>query len=207
VIEIRVRETVAWVAMALVCYAPSVLAQTPASPQTPPPAQGRGAGQRQGAPPDVPANMTAAELDRFFDSYEIFQAQSSLQLDNATFLSFGARYQQFQKVRREHQQARQKQLNELNDLMKPDVVTDEATLAAKTKALDDLEAQEAQDYQKALLAVDQVLTVKQRARLRVFMNNMERKKLDLLALARQQAQQIKLPDPGPPAPPAGKIIK
>jgi hypothetical protein len=134
--------------------------------------------------------MTAPEVERMFDTYIVMQAQAALQLGDSEFLRFGQRLQQLQNVSRQHQNQRRKLLNELNEMTKPQPAApaDDATLAARTKALDDLELQEAQERQKALVGVDEVLTVRQRARFRIFMDNMERRKLELIALAREQAR-------------------
>jgi hypothetical protein len=61
---------------------------------------------------------------------------------------------------------------------------DEASIAAATKAVDDLEAQMQQDEQRALGALDGVLTTRQWARFRLFLENMEREKVNLLVQAK-----------------------
>jgi hypothetical protein len=174
-----------------------------------PPAQGRGAGGgARGQNPaalQIAPSMAPAEIERLFDAYALVQAQSALDLDASAFLVFLQKFQQYQAARHKHQVDRQKLLNEINNLLKPEANIDEVTLSAKTKALDDLELQDAQDENAALAAVDLTLNVRQRARLRVFINNQERNKLELIALARQQAKKIKLPDTAPKIVP--KIIK
>jgi hypothetical protein len=213
---IRARAHISAACAAVVLLALVASATAPVAGQTPPPVQGQAvAGQRPGGPPAAAPNMTVGQVEQLFDAWEILQAKGPLKLDDSTFLTFMARFQQVQMVQRQHQGARQRLINELQNLMKPDVTTDEATLAARLKAFDDLEAQQVQEYEKALAAVDQILTVTQRARLRIFMHNMEGQKLALLAQARQQAQAIKPPNapnapnaPAPSAPPApGRIIK
>jgi Spy/CpxP family protein refolding chaperone len=149
--------------------------------------------------------MTVAEVERLFDAWELMQAKTPLQLDDQALLAFMARFQEVQRVQRQHQAARQRLIGELNTLMKAEATVDDAALGAKTKAFDDLETQHLQDLGKAMSAVDQILTVKQRARLRVFMNRMENQKLVFLAQARQQANKGAATAPAPPAP--VKIIK
>jgi len=61
------------------------------------------------------------------------------------------------------------------------VTADDATLNGKAKALDDLEQQNFQREQQARDAVDAVLTPYQRARFRVFEENMEKRKMAMLA--------------------------
>jgi hypothetical protein len=53
------------------------------------------------------------------------------------------------------------------------------------KALQDLDARTQADIRKAYDAVDQVLSTEQQAKFRVFEENMERRKLELVARARQ----------------------
>ena len=188
------------VAAACLSLAVDAAAQTP--PTTPPvqgragaPARGAGAGrgQRQNAPVMPNANMAPAEVDRIFDTYALFQAKDALKLDNQVWLSFGPKYQQLQQVRHQHQMARRRLIAQINDLLKPpaagaEAVVDDATVAARTKSLDDLEAQILKDEQAALAGIDQMLTVRQRARFRVFLDTMERKKAEMIVLAKQQAQ-------------------
>jgi hypothetical protein len=91
--------------------------------------------------------------------------------------------------------------------MKPDVPVDETALAAQTKELDDLEVQMFQEEQRALSEIDKVLTVYQRARFRVFEENMERQKLDLLARALKGGGDAMPPAASaatPPLPPGGR---
>ncbi len=62
---------------------------------------------------------------------------------------------------------------------------DETVLAERLKALQDLDAHAADEVKKAYDAIDQVLNVPQQAKFRVFEENMERRKLDLVTRARQ----------------------
>jgi hypothetical protein len=159
----------------------------------PDPAQ---AGARQGQPPQGPPpalGPTPIEVQQMFDALVLYRAQGALQLTNDQYPVFFRSMQQLQNVRRRHVQERRRLINELNRLTQPLVTTDEPTLVAKTKALDDLEAQMVLDEQKALEIVDATLTARQRARFRVFEENMENEKLRLLA------QVLK---PGPNKPPS-----
>ena len=54
------------------------------------------------------------------------------------------------------------------------------------KALRDQDAKDAAEIQKAYASIDEVLDVRQQARFRLFEDNMEGKKLDLLMRARQR---------------------
>jgi hypothetical protein len=150
----------------------------------PDPAQAAQPGARQGQPPQgaPPAlGPTPLEVQQMFDALVLYRAQGALQLTNDQYPVFFRSMQQLQNVRRRHVQERRRLINELNRLTQPLVTTDEVTLVAKTKALDDLEAQMVLDEQKALEIVDATLTARQRARFRVFEENMENEKLKLLA--------------------------
>jgi hypothetical protein len=61
-------------------------------------------------------------------------------------------------------------------------------LAAKLKALDDVTADFERQTREAYASLEETLTVRQRARFRIFEQRMERQKLDLIARARQAAQ-------------------
>jgi hypothetical protein len=62
---------------------------------------------------------------------------------------------------------------------------DEAQLRDRLKAFDGLDERSAADVKKACGAIDQILDIRQQARFRVFEENMERRKLELVTRARQ----------------------
>lgn len=131
--------------------------------------------------------MTAAQVERYFDNWVLVQAQTALRLDDRQFLTFGRRLERLQALRRQHQQQRRQVLDELREMTRPEAVLDEAAIGAKLKALDDLAAQHALELRQVYQAVDQVLGPRQRAWFRIFEEQMERRKVDLLLRARQQA--------------------
>jgi Spy/CpxP family protein refolding chaperone len=165
-----------------------VAAQTPPNPRN-----GRlgGRGARPDAPPP-PAQSAAAlnDVQQMLDAMVLGRAQPQLQLSNDQYPQFFKSMQALQQLRRQHQMRRQRMLGELRRLINPQQAEppDDATLAAKTKELDDLETQMFQDEQKSRASIDAILTPHQRARFRVFEENMEREKLRMLAKA--------LADPG-----------
>jgi hypothetical protein len=143
---------------------------------------------RMGMPPR-PANpemMTVAQVEQYFDQFVLFQAQARLALTDAQFLRFGAALRQLQDARRMQQRRRVQLLRQLGDLLAA-TEPDDAQISAKTKEVDDLLADGHRRVQDAYAAIDGVLSLRQRARFRVFEEAMERRKLDLLARARQQA--------------------
>lgn len=157
------------------------------------PLRGRAA---RGLPPR-PANpdmMTVPEVEQYFDQFVLFQAQTRLELTDAQFLRFGAALRQLQMVRRTQQRQRVNMLQQLGALL-ASTEPDDTQIAAKIKQIDDINAEGQRRLQQAYQSIDEVLTLRQRARFRVFEENMERRKLDLLARARQQ---VGAPPPQPP---------
>ena len=154
--------------------------------QTPPVNQRGGRGARPNAPPP-PAQSAVAlnDVQQMLDAMVLGRAQPQLQLTNDQYPQFFKSMQALQQLRRQHQMRRQRMLGELRRLTNPQQAEppDDATIDAKTKALDDLEAQMFQDEQKSRAAIDAILTPHQRARFRVFEENMEREKLRMLAKA------------------------
>ncbi len=163
-----------------------------------------GKGRRMPPAADAQAagsGMSNEEVYTLLDAFVMARAQTALQLNDAQFSAFFQRMMRLQKLQAAHRRQRLRLLGELRQLVGPRASegTDETSVAAKTKELDDAEAQMALDERKALADIDQVLQVRQRAHLRIFLEMMERQKLELLIKARQGAS------PAPPAaPPAGR---
>jgi len=119
-----------------------------------------------------------------FDSYALMQAQDLLKISDEQFPPFLSRFKTLQDVRRRALQERGRLVQELRQLVNAPQA-DEAQLKERLKALADLEARTADDVKKAQDAIDQVLDVRQQAKFRVFEENMERRKLELVTRARQ----------------------
>jgi Spy/CpxP family protein refolding chaperone len=157
-----------------------LLLATPAawSQETPPPG-GRGTGA------NAPI-LTPAELERWFDSYVLLQAQDTLKLSDAQFARLLPPLKALQGVRRRHAQARRQTLVALGGLVKANPV-DEAALRDRLKGLRELELKSRDEIQRAYDAIDEVLDPTQQARFRLFEEQVERRKIDLLMKARQRA--------------------
>ena len=97
-----------------------------------------------------------------FDSYALMQAQQQLQITDDQFPQFLTRFRTLQDIRRRALQSR-----------------------ARRVAITDDEERAQTDARKAYEAIDQVLDVRQQAKFRVFEEMMERRKLELVARARQ----------------------
>ena len=120
----------------------------------------------------------------------MLQAQDALQLSDAQYGGFVTRLKALQDARRQHQQARNKILNDLRRLAGPNAPgsPDETAIRERLKALRDEDERGAQDIRRAADAVDESLDVRQQARFRLFEERMEQQRLELLMRARQNAR-------------------
>jgi hypothetical protein len=136
------------------------------------------------------AGLTPPEVLRLLDAYAIVQAQDQLSLDDKQYPLFVERFKHLQEVRRRHLVARARVVQTLRRLSAPQPPpdADEAALRRGLESLRDQERTGREDVERALAAVDQVLTLRQQVRFRVFEDQMERRKLDLLSRARQGAR-------------------
>jgi Spy/CpxP family protein refolding chaperone len=165
--------TVATVAVAL-----SLLMSVPAR------AQGRGPGREPLPPVAADTGVSPAEIQRLFDAYVVMQAQQSLQLTDEQYPKFLARMKALQTARQRGLVERGRALQELRRLSTaPQVDENQARAALKTLA--DIDARTASDVRDALNAVDQVLDTRQQIRFRLFEEQMERRKVELVMRARQ----------------------
>jgi hypothetical protein len=150
-------------------------------------AQGRRQQQAQGeqAPLTPPAGISPAEIQRMFDASALLQAQQQLQIRDDQFPQFLMRFKALQDLRRQVLIERMQIIQQLRRLVAPGATPDEGAVRDRLKALQDLDARQLADVNKAYEAIDQVLDVRQRAQLRVFEEVMERQKLELVMRARQ----------------------
>ena len=112
------------------------------------------------------------------------RAQQELQLTDEQFPQFLTKVRSLQEVRRRGLGERGRILQQLRRLSQ-DATADDTDLRSQLKALADLEGRSAEELRRAGDAVDQVLTIRQQARFRLFEEMMERRKVDLLMRARQ----------------------
>ena len=148
---------------------------------------GRAARANAGDPAAAP--MSPAEASRLFDGYVLMGAREALTLTDAQFPEFVTKLMALQEARRRHQLARRQIVFDLARMAGPRAAMafDEAKAREQIKALSDLDARASDEARRAQEALDQVLDVRQQARLRVFEEQVERKKLDLLLSARRSA--------------------
>jgi Spy/CpxP family protein refolding chaperone len=146
------------------------------------PAAAQGGRAQPGAPEE--AVVSPAEIQRMFDSYALMQAQQQLQITDEQFPQFLTRFRTLQDIRRRALQSRARRVAELRRLLNAPA-PDEAAIREQMKGITDDEERAQTDARKAYDAIDQVLDVRQQAKFRVFEEMMERRKLELVARARQ----------------------
>ena len=147
-----------------------------------------GGGQPQPAVPGLGDGMTPAEIQKLFDAYLIMEAQQALNLTDQQYPQFLARLKALQDTRRRTQQERIQVMGQLQRLTNPRVGARAAEAAIKERLsmLQEIESRTAAEVRKAYTALDEVLDVRQQARFRVFEEQVERRKIELLMRARQQ---------------------
>ena len=174
-----------WLARLAVAGAVAFFAGAPLAAQ-----RGRAA-QRQGLDAEGrgqdEAGVTPGEVQRMFDAYALMQAQAQLDITDEQFNRFLTRFKALQEVRRHGMQERGRILMSLRTLANAPQL-DDAQIKERLNALQDLEARSTADLKKAYDAIDQLLDIRQQAKFRVFEEQMERRKLELVMRARQRKQ-------------------
>jgi hypothetical protein len=151
-------------------------------------------GQGRPAAPPGESMASPAEIQRMLDGYMLIQAQEMLQLSDEQFPRFLSRVRTLQETRRRTQGERLRLLQELRRATAGrGAPADEGTITERLKALDELEVRAAAEIKQQRAAVDQVLTPVQQARFRIFEENMEQRKIELLMRARQGRGQRQTP--------------
>jgi hypothetical protein len=158
--------------------------------------------QRQGRPgrqgqlppgaPGVPGlaggvddpGVTPAEIQRMFDAYALVQAQDQLRLNDEQYSRFLVRYKSLQELRRRALQEHTRLVGDLRRLLLQGQ-PDDAQLKDRMQQLQEVDSRALGEVRKAYEGIDQVLDVKQQAGFRVFEEQMERRKLELITRARQ----------------------
>jgi hypothetical protein len=138
-------------------------------------------------PPPGPRNQgrRAGEVARLFDAYALMQAQETLGLDEAQYAKFVGRFRLLLDARRTHQANRARIVQDLARLTRGEAAPNDEALRERLKALDEADAQGRTDVAAATTGVDEVLTLAQRAKFRVLEEQIERRKWELMARARQ----------------------
>jgi len=145
--------------------------------------------------------VSPAELQRLFDSYAVVQAQQFLAMPDEQYSRFLPKFLALQTARRQTLQQRTRVLNMIRKALNENQPEDQIKDALKL--LQDIEDRGAAEARKAQEAVDQVLDVRQQGRFRVFEEQMERRKLELVTRARQ-ANRANNPNRQPQPQPPGR---
>ena len=154
-----------------------------------------GVAAAQPLPDDDPAALRPGEIQRLFDAYLVMEAQRTLGLSESQYPPFLTRLRALQDLRRKHLQARNQLLADLRRLTAPAAAADDATLRARLAELQELESRSAAETRKAYAELDGLLDARQQARFRVFEDQIERRKIELMLRARQNARQGQRPRP------------
>ncbi len=133
--------------------------------------------------------MRPAEIQRLFDAYLVMEAQQTLGLSETQYPPFLTRLRALQDTRRRNLQARTRLLAELGRMSAPAATADEAAIRERLSELQELEARSAAENRKAYTDLDALLDPRQQARFRVFEEQIERRKLELMLRARQNVRQ------------------
>jgi hypothetical protein len=175
----------------IVCAVVGASAQQPAPPAA---RQGQARPQAgdaadQAYPPTLPEGQLAAMLD----TYAIVQAQQALAIPDDRYGTFAARLKKLQDVRRRNQRLHRQILQQLRMLAGPRAPegADEAAIRKLLVALREQDDRAAIEMRQAYEALDEVLDVRQQARFRMFEDQIEQRKLDLLVRARERARANK----------------
>jgi len=161
-------------------------------------ARAQGAQGRAGGVTPEAGAVTPVELQRMFDAYALVQAQEFLKISDDQYARFLPRFKALQDARRQTLQQRTRVLNAMRRLLQTESPSDDGMLRDALKQLQDIDTRGEADALKAYEAIDQVLDLRQQAKFRVFEEQMERRKLELVTRARQanrlnRQQQQKLP--------------
>lgn len=165
---------------------------------------------RQQSSPGLPrlgngGDMSPGEIQKLFDAYLVMEAQQALALTDEQYPQFLIRLRALQQTRRRNQQERVQLMGQLHRLtnVRQNNRSDDGMIQERLTALQELESRTAAETRKAYNALDEVLDVRQQARFRVFEEQIERRKIELLMRARQQnrpqgQQPQRRPNPPPP---------
>jgi len=177
-----------------VCVAPLTFAEQRPAAQQAPAQPGSERGDQGATPPDADA-ISVAELTAALDAYALVQAQQQLQISDEKYTVFAARLKRVQTVRRTNQRMRMRLVQDLRRLAgaRANPTEDEAAIKAALTALRDHDEKAAAELRQAYDALDQVLDVRQQARFRLFEEQIEQRKLELVVRAQRARQGRKPP--------------
>lgn len=140
-------------------------------------------GPRRNGPLAQGDGVSPGEIQRLFDAYVVMQAQQELQLSDEQYPKFLVRLKALQEFRQRNLQEQTRLFQQLRRSVEGRA--DESQISAQVKALDSHVAGSENGLVAARQHIDEILTPIQRAKFRLFEEQMERRKFDLLMRARQ----------------------
>jgi hypothetical protein len=162
----------------------AVAAQTPPARPNAPPVQQPGrqgpASGRQGGP-----GVSVGELQQLLEGLEVTRARTALELSDEQFARFLPRLEALQAVRRRAESERTRAVNELRRMTQAADAQFDPQIQDRLKRIADIDVRLGEERRRALEGIDEVLTLRQRALFRIFEEQMERQKADLLTRVRQ----------------------
>jgi Spy/CpxP family protein refolding chaperone len=176
------RLTRAGLALVVALAGTGLQAQAPPDQATPPPQRPAARGGQRPIPPG--AELNVQNVQNLVDAWALVQAQKELELSDEQHPNFVARMTRLQTTRRRFMMERQRLMREMRAMVFGSPRPDDAAVSEKVKALDDLQQRSADQVRKLTAEMDAVLTPFQRARFRLFEEQIERQKLDMLMRAR-----------------------
>ena len=157
------------------------------------------AGNAAAQPPsgeEAPPPFAPAEVQKLLDGYAVVQAQQFLGLDDTQYGQFLPKLRALQDLRRRNEQERARLLLEMRRMTNGRATpANDNDLRERIRALRELQTRTAADLQRAYDSIDQTLDVRQQARFRVFEQEIEARKLQLLMRARQANRANRPPPP------------
>jgi hypothetical protein len=146
--------------------------------------------QRQQLPADegqAPQGLPPREVQQLLDGYAVIQGQQFLGLTDAQFAQFLPKFRALQETRRRNEMERLRLLMELNRMTnaRNNAQIPESDVRDRLRMLKEVESRSVSEIQKARDVLDQTLDLRQQARFRVFEEQIEQRKLQLLMQVRQ----------------------
>ncbi len=153
------------------------------------PVSGEAQNRRTQPPASPEGGVSPGELQNLFDAYALMQAQETLQLNESQYPQFLTRLKALQAVRRRAQADHARIVQQLRRLVQRSGQGGQRDeIVEQIRALREADARAAADVAAASDSLDEILDPVQQAKLRIFDEQMERRKLELLMRARQAAR-------------------
>jgi hypothetical protein len=158
-------------------------------------AQGRTRPRAPERDPMASPGIAPGEIQRLFDAYIVMQAQQALSLTDDQFPRFLTRVRTLQEARRRGQVERSRRLQRLRQLSNAPAAGQDEAIRTELKELAALDDRTSTEIREAVNGIDEVLDLRQQARFRLFEEQIERRKVELLMRSRQLNRPRAQPQP------------